>query len=125
VDIEQLAALIAVVMAAVGGLSGLAGHWLARRRASGRVATSEASVLWEQSQDMRHITLDQLKAAEEQRDRLISSYTEQVLPLLTSVSQLIRDQSTALSEALTILRHLADPQGEGGGRALESAEPPP
>jgi hypothetical protein len=123
VDIEQLAALIAVVSAAVGGLSGLAGHWLARRTASGKVDTSEAAVLWEQSQDMRHITLEQLKSAEEQRDRLIAAYTEQVLPLLTSVSQLVRDQSLSLTEALTLLRHLANGQGEGGGRELEVPEP--
>lgn len=123
-DIEQLAALIAVVSAAVGGLTGLAGHWLARRSASGKVSTSEASVLWEQSQDMRHVTLDQLKAAEEQRDRLIAAYTEQVLPLLTTVSQLVRDQSISLTEALTLLRHLASGQGGGGGHELEVSEPP-
>jgi chromosome condensin MukBEF ATPase and DNA-binding subunit MukB len=125
-NIDSLAALVTVAVAVAGGLSGLLGHWLARRAASGRVATSEASVLWEQTQDMRHLLQDRLNRAEEQRDRLIESYTQQVLPMLSSINQLVTDLSATMSEGVTMVRSISDELHEGGASELEAqaAEPP-
>jgi hypothetical protein len=112
VDIADVAAWVTVAVAVAGGISGLAGHWLARRQASGRVSTSEASVLWAQSQDMRHQLLEDKRRAEDQRDRLIDSYTAQVLPALTSINFLVQGMGSNLSEVLGILRQDKAAEGE-------------
>jgi hypothetical protein len=97
-SIETLAAVISVAVAVSGGLSGLLGHWIARRATSGRVETSEASVLWQQSQDIRQMLLAEKVRAEEQRDRLIDAYTTQVFPVLAEVNTTVVAMSNSVSE---------------------------
>ncbi len=97
--VETLAAVISVTVAVSGALSGLLGHWLARRAASGKVATSEATVLWDQAQKMRAELVAQRDKAEEQRDRLIESQSAQVLPVL----QLVIDSLRQITESLARL----------------------
>jgi chromosome condensin MukBEF ATPase and DNA-binding subunit MukB len=113
INVETLAALVTVVLAAASGLSALFGHWLARRQASGRVATSEAAQVWDQSQDMRHMLENRVNRAEDQRDRLIEAYTAQVLPMLTSINQLVRDLSGAVADGLGMIRELQAELREG------------
>jgi hypothetical protein len=124
---EVLAAVIAVVAAVSGGLGTLFSQWLARRKASGRVGTSEAAVLWEQAQDMRQMLLEEKSKAEEQRDRLIESYTGQIIPLLTSINTGLRDLYAAASKSQEVPPGAGMTPLQGGGYALvqPDAAPPP
>jgi hypothetical protein len=114
VDVETLAAVVTVAVAVSSGLSGLLGHWIARRAASGRVNTSEASVLWQQSQDMRAMLLAEKAKAEEQRDRLIDAYTEQVFPVLSDINTAVVDIADTLAEVASSARIIRASVGGGG-----------
>jgi hypothetical protein len=121
VNIATLAAVIAVATAVSGGLSGLLGHWMTRRAASGRVATSEAAVLWQQAQDMRAMLLAEKEKAEEQRDRLIEAYTQQLFPLLSEVNATVSALAAAVAEDIR-LSHEAVEELRGGNRALSPSQ---
>lgn len=103
--------LAAVSVALVTGVTGLAVYFTNRRTASGKVETSEASVLWQQSQDMREMLLAQLGKAEEQRDRLIEAYTGQTLPMLAAINASLQDLTGAVAKSL-----------EGGDRGVAAAQ---
>lgn len=116
-SIANLAALITVIVAAAGGVSAMAGHWLARRQASGRVATSEAAILWQQSQDLRAVLLTEKTRAEDQRDRLIEAYTSQVLPALAEISAAVTAISVTVADNNRTAHALLARQ-EGGENGL-------
>ena len=117
-DVYTILAAVAVpLVAAATGV----GAYLARRKsASGRVSDSEASILWQQSQDMRTMLMTEKERAEEQRDKLIAAYTEQVLPLLSSVNRVVQDLSVAVAEILPVVRGIRDDL-EGGSHAATVA----
>lgn len=92
--------LATVAVALVAAVAGIGTYLGGRRAAHGRVDTSEAAVLWQQSQDMRDTLLTQLSKAEEQRDRLIGAYTEQVLPMLTVINGSLQDLTAAVAQLL-------------------------
>lgn len=120
---DVLTILAAVSVGLVTAVSGLAVYLSNRRAARGQVNTSEASVLWQQSQDMRAMLLTEKERAEEQRDKMIAAYTEQVLPVLSSVNTLVQDLSEAVTEILTIARDVkADLEGGGHGVVSASAD---
>lgn len=119
-DVVTLAAYIAVAAAVSGGLSAVAGHWVARRAASGRVATSDAAVLWAQAQDMRTMLLAEKDKAEQQRDRLIEAYTQQTFPVLTEVNAAVMSLSTAVAEDVRLAREILTLL-KGGEHALPVA----
>ena len=61
-----------------------------RRRQSGGTRTSEASVLWTQSQAMiTQLGAEKMKA-EEQRDRIMDLQTGQVVPALDSINAALK-----------------------------------
>ena len=93
-DLSALAGLAVLV----GGAGTGAASYLIRRRASGgRVATSEAATLWAQSQEMR-AQLEREKAkAEDQRDRLMAIQADQVVPVLTSVNESLKQIAASLA----------------------------
>lgn len=121
-DIGTVAALVTVAAALSGSLTGLLGHWFARRAASGRVATSEAAVLWQQSQDLRSTLLAEKTKAEEQRDRFIDAYTAQVIPVLTEINETVAAMAATVTEVSRLVREVRASQ-EGGTRAISG--PPP
>jgi len=86
-----IASLLSIVAVVTAASTGIATHLLGRRAASGKIATSEASVLWQQAQEMRQMLLDEKTRAEEQRDKMIDAYTRQVIPALTSINTLTED----------------------------------
>jgi uncharacterized spore protein YtfJ len=114
VDVETLAAVVTVVAAVSGGFSGLLGHWIARRAASGRVETSEAAVLWQQSQDIRVMLLAEKLRAEEQRDKLIDAYTKQVFPVLTEINTAVVGLAAVVAEVRSLVAR-SSPGGGGHG----------
>ena len=117
---DTLASILTVATVAATAAGALGARLLARRSASGRVGTSEASVLWSQSQDMRSTLLEEKHKAEEQRDRLIESYTTQVFPALSSINQLVQDLSAAVAEALGTVRGIAAAMEKEGEHVASS-----
>lgn len=121
IDAGTLAAVVTVAAAVSGSASGLLGHWIARRTTSGRVSTSEASVLWQQSQDMRVMLLAEKEKAEEQRDRLIDAYTQRVFPVLTEINSTTAEMGDAVAEGVRLVREIRFTQLEEARRALPGA----
>lgn len=100
-----LASLIAVAVFITASLGGLAAYLVSRRLSSGRISTSEASVLWDQAQKMRAELEGRYDKAAEQRDRLIESQASQVLPVL----QLVVDSLRQITESLARLERKPPP----------------
>lgn len=117
-DPGTLAAILTIGTIVVGAVTGVTGHLLGRRAASGKVGTSEASVLWQQAQDMRSMLLQRGDRAEEQRDRLIEAYTTQIFPALTSMRQLIEDLSITVADGMGLIRRVSAALGEEDGHAV-------
>lgn len=80
------ASIVADAIAAATASGGLLAWLQARRRSAGRVGTSEAAVLWEQTQAIITTLSAQRDKAEAQRDRLIESQATQVLPALEGIN---------------------------------------
>jgi uncharacterized membrane protein len=93
----DLAALIAVVVFALAGLGGAVAYLARRRETTGSIRTSDAAVLWEQSQKMRAELEAQRDKAIEQRDRMIESQSSQVLPVLQLVINSLRQITESLA----------------------------
>ena len=121
-DIGTLAATISVTVAVTGGLSTLIGLWMKRRAASGRVSTSEASVLWQQAQEMRAMLLAEKTRAEDQRDRLIEEYTQHLFPVLTEVNAAVTALTAAVAENARLVRETLDAVN-GGEHAPPASVP--
>jgi hypothetical protein len=110
---------------AAGAASGVTAYLTSRRSASGKVATSEASVLWHQAQDMRLMLLTEKQKAEEQRDKFIDSYTGQILPMLTSINNLVKDLSVAVADGVSMTRGISASLAVQGGEANADIPSPP
>jgi hypothetical protein len=110
-----LGVLAAAAVALVTAVSGIAVYLANRRVAHGKVDTSEASVLWQQAQDMRTMLAAEKTRAEEQRDRLIAAYTESIMPVLSQVNTAVIDLAESVAEILELVR-ASHASPEGGGR---------
>ena len=86
-NLEILYALATVV----AGFLGAAITYFARKRVTaGKVSTSDADVLWQQSQAMRDMLLKEKQLAESQRDKMIE-INGQIFPMLDNInSALVR-----------------------------------
>jgi hypothetical protein len=92
-DISTIAG-VAVVASALA--SGIATFFIRRRTTSGKIETSEAAILWAQSQEMRTQLLAEKLKIEEQRDRILAIQTDQVVPIMTSASESLKQILIAL-----------------------------
>lgn len=120
----QTATLITLVVFFAAAASAAAAYLTARRAGSGKVGTSEASVLWAQAQDMRQMLLTEKQKAEEQRDKFIASFTDQILPVLTSINRLVTDLSDTVAGNTAVIRQLAAYVRQGGDRGTIPADSP-
>lgn len=118
VNIPDLLGLMGVVVATASVTSGGLVAWInTRRRNSGKIETSEASVLWQQSQKMREELTRRAERAEDQRDRLLSSYSTELIPMISSISKNQSLLTESVSDVLTILRATGPlPPGNGNGK---------
>jgi hypothetical protein len=114
---EFYALLAAIALPLVGLTAGAVAYFTSRRSASGRVSTSEASVLWQQSQAMRDMMLAEKTKAEEQRDRLIEAYTTQVFPVLTQINTAVTSLTAAVAEDVKLSREVLQAL-KGGGHVV-------
>jgi uncharacterized membrane protein len=96
-SIPDVAALIAIIVFAIAGLGGAVAYLARRRETTGSIRTSDAAVLWEQSQKMRAEMEAQRDKAIEQRDRLIESQSSQVLPVLQLINGSLRQITDSLA----------------------------
>jgi hypothetical protein len=119
---DFMAILATVAVAGVGAVTGLASYLSMRRAAHGKVDTSEAAVLWQQSQAIREMLLTEKTKAEEQRDRLIDAYTTQVFPALTEINTTVRSMADTVADMLRLLREMRS--AEGGGHEAAAVAPP-
>ena len=86
-NLEILYALATVV----AGFLGAAITYVARKRVTaGKVSTSDADVLWQQSQAMRDMLLKEKELAENQRDKMLE-INGQILPMLESINSSLLD----------------------------------
>src|ERR1700727_547367 len=86
-NIELVVALVTVL----GGLLGAMITYFATKRVTvGKVGTSDADVLWQQSQAMRDMLLKEKELAESQRDKMIE-INGQILPMLESINSSLVD----------------------------------
>jgi hypothetical protein len=105
-DLSALGGLAVIV----GGAGTGAASFLIRRRISGgRVGTSDAATLWAQSLEMRTQLLAEKQKAEEQRDRLMTIQADQVVPVLGSVNESLKQIAASLAminQMLTTQEHM-------------------
>jgi hypothetical protein len=119
-DTATLTVIVSLAAVLISVAGAVAAAMVSRRQQSGKVATSEAAVLWQQAQEMRSMLLEEKQKAEEQRDRLITSYTEQVFPMLSSINQLVQDLSIGVADGVSMVRDISSALGKGD----EHAAPP-
>jgi hypothetical protein len=103
-DLIAAVSVIVAVGAAVG--APIVSYQTTKRRNSGRVSVSEASVLWQQSQEMRSMLLAEKEKAEEQRDKLVNAYSAEIIPSLAQLNTAVKDLAAASAQGLVILRRL-------------------
>jgi hypothetical protein len=95
--VSALATTLVSVIACVMALaSGLGSYFVAHRLSSGRVATSNAEVLWQQSQAMYDAAIKERDEARGQRDKLMTAQADQVIPILSAVLQAVQQIRSAI-----------------------------
>jgi hypothetical protein len=95
-SIISVVSVLVSVLIAVG--ASVVAYLGTRRISSGRVATSEAEVLWKQSQAMYESVIKERDEARAQRDKLMSAQADQVIPILSAVLQAVQKISTTIGE---------------------------
>ncbi len=91
------AEVIAVIAAIIGSAAGGIATWYGvRRKTSGRIGTSDADILWQQSAQMRDSLLAQLTKTTEQRDRLIDSQAGSILPMIAGMVTTLKELEMAI-----------------------------
>jgi hypothetical protein len=118
---DFLTILAAVLVVLIAAATGIATYLSSRHSASGKVETTEAAILWQQSQDMRAMLLAQLGKTEEQRDRLIEGYTHQMLPMLESINSGLKDLTAAVAGNMGSVQRMSA-RLEGGDRDEMAAQ---
>lgn len=108
---NTLATLLSIVTAAAVIIGSIIAYLLRRRSSTGRVATSDAATLWAQSQQMYAQVLAEKTRAEDQRDRMMAIQSSQVIPVLTTTDESLRQILAALGQIQDTLAHL-----DGGHR---------
>lgn len=84
------------------------GTYLVRRRnTSGRVATTEATVLWSQTQNLIAVLQAEKATAIDQRDKLMSAMTNQIHPALTAISISQQETTQFMERILALVDDLA------------------
>jgi hypothetical protein len=76
-----------IIPVAIAAGTALSGYMTSRRGSSGRVHTSEADELWEQTRDMMHGLRQDKERAENQRDKLMDMVQTQMMPALEAITK--------------------------------------
>ena len=87
-----ITALVSIALVAGGFFAATVTYFVRRRVTTGKVSTSDANVLWEQSQAMRDMLLKEKELAESQRDKMME-INGQILPMLENINNSLIDIS--------------------------------
>src|SRR5579863_331666 len=89
-SLELIYALVSIALVAGGFFAATVTYFIRRRITTGKVSTSDADVLWQQSQAMRDMLLKEKELAESQRDKMMD-INGQILPMLESINSSLVD----------------------------------
>jgi hypothetical protein len=85
-----LYAVVSIVVGLGGFFTAMVTYFVRRRVTSGKVSTSDADILWQQSQAMRDMLLKEKELAESQRDKMME-LNGQILPMLENINHSLID----------------------------------
>ena len=91
-SLELIYAVVSVVLVFGGFFAATVTYFVRRRITTGKVSTSDADVLWQQSQAMRDMLLKEKELAESQRDKMME-INGQILPMLENINNCLVDIS--------------------------------
>ena len=98
-----------VLAALVGTLAGVAATYVvAKRRSSGRIATSEAADLWQASESIRHDLTEDVKALRMERASESIRHDEDLKALRTEMASLRAENIALLAEIAAIRSRIGD-----------------
>jgi hypothetical protein len=105
IDSASILTVVGILVGVSGLLiGGLTTWWATKRRNSGKIETSEAATLWQASESLRKDLQGRLEKTEEQRDRVMSLFQDQLVPSIAQISKNQSMQFETLAEVLTVLR---------------------
>jgi hypothetical protein len=96
-SLELIYAVVSIVLVAGGFFAATVTYFVRRRISTGKVSTSEADVLWQQSQATRDMLLKEKELAESQRDKMME-INGQILPMLENINNSLIDISQIVKE---------------------------
>jgi len=85
-----LYAVVSIVVGLGGFFAAMVTYFVRRRVTTGKVSTSDADILWQQSQAMRDMLMKEKEMAEQQRDKLME-INGQILPMLENINHSLVD----------------------------------
>lgn len=91
-NLSLIYTLVSIALVAGGFFAATVTYFVRRRVTTGRVSTSDADVLWQQSQAMRDMLMKEKELAESQRDKMLE-INGQILPMLESINNSLIDIS--------------------------------
>lgn len=92
-------AWLGIIIPVAVALGTALGQFLLNFRVSrGVIRTSEADVLWQQSQKFAEMLQRRLERAEDQRDKLLDLQEHQLMPILEAITQSQKHQLGMLTE---------------------------
>ena len=77
--------LVSIALVAGGFFAATVTYFIRRRITTGKISTSDADVLWQQSEAMRNMLQKEKELAENQRDKMIQ-VNGQILPMLENIN---------------------------------------
>ena len=77
--------LVSIALVAGGFFAATVTYFVRRRVTTGKISTSDADVLWQQSEAMRNTLQKEKELAENQRDKMIQ-VNGQILPMLENIN---------------------------------------
>lgn len=88
--LQLIYAVVSIVLVFGGFFAATVTYFVRRRTNTGKIATSDADILWRQSQAMRDMLLKEKEMAESQRDKMME-INSQILPMLESINHSLID----------------------------------
>ena len=119
ISATEISAIVAASVAIFALIGGIVTYFLRRRGMTGSTDTSEAGTLWQQSQAMFiQITAERDKAID-QRDRLMTAQSDQVIPILSALLSAVQQLKSVLDQRDKAIEQLQQTLNELSERNLD------
>jgi len=120
-SVSDLSAIVAIFLFAAGIIGGVVTYLIRRRGTTGTIDTSDAESLWKQTQAMHaQITAERDKAIE-QRDRLMTAQSDQVIPILSALLSAVQQLKAVLDQRDPLFSKIQVTLNELDQRNLDAA----